>query len=76
MNLQHYVSNKLGREAKLRLFEQLHQDDETEMRRASGRMRCGLCCLLYREHPLDLAGLDDCGASWAVRLCDGDLVHL
>lgn len=29
-----YVSRKLAKEAKLRMFEQLHQDDETQIRRA------------------------------------------
>lgn len=73
---ENFVAQKLAKQAKMRLFEQLHQDDVTEVRRASGSMRCELCGLRYRQHSLDLRGLDDCGSSWAVRLCCGELVHL
>lgn len=65
----------LEREQRLRLFGQLHQNDDPEWRRASGSMLCPFCSLAYRyhlndeEHPLWGDGFDK-------RLCNGDVVHL
>lgn len=67
---------RLKREAVLRLFQQLHQnDDETAFRRASGSMRC-FCGLQYREHYLDIEHPGYDGEPCDNRLCDGDIVHL
>lgn len=46
-----YLETKLHREACMRLFQQLHQDDEPEWRRASGGGLCSLCGQEYRHHP-------------------------
>lgn len=71
----------LEREQRLRLFEQLHQSpDDLESanlwRRSSGYMRCTLCGLSYREHPLSLESFDQYGEPFDNRLCDGEVVHL
>lgn len=59
----------------LRLFQQLHQDDNPIWYRTSGNMTCRLCGLLYRQHPLDESHP---GFNYAFdrRLCDGTIVHL
>ncbi len=60
---------RLQRDAKLRLFQQMHQDYEPEWRRASGGCVCEICGLKYRDHFDDTDGFDK-------RLCNGDVVHL
>lgn len=58
-----------------RLFQQLHQDDDPNWRRANGSMYCYLCLLKYRQHPY----FDEqtCfGHPIDHRLCNGDIVHL
>lgn len=67
--MQQYVIAKLSTDAKLRLFQQLHQDTETDFYRASGSCLCELCGLEYRKHPLD----EELAVN---RLCNGELVHL
>ncbi len=63
------------REWKLRLFQQLHQNDDPDWHRSSGGILCELCGLPYRnhladeEHPFYGDGHDK-------RLCDGRVVHL
>lgn len=59
----------LARDAKLRLFQQLHQDDEPEWYRAAGACRCSFCGLEYREHLDSVDGFDK-------RLCNAEVVHL
>lgn len=58
-----------------RLFQQLHQDDQPNYRRASGRCRCIICGEEYRNHPYY-----DEHTYWGYpvdhRICDGDVVHL
>ena len=66
---QQYEQAKLVVDAKLRLFQQLHQDTETDFYRASGACLCELCGLEYRMHPLD----EELAVN---RLCNGELVHL
>ena len=65
----------MEREAKMRLFQQLHQDDDPEWYRANGSVKCGLCGVLYRCHPYSLEH-----PLWGEvvdhRLCNGDVVHL
>lgn len=68
-SLQQYVRAKLAVDAKLRLFQQLHQDTGTDFYRASGACLCELCGLEYRKHPLD----EELAVN---RLCNGELVHL
>jgi hypothetical protein len=64
-----YILNKLQRDSQLRLFPQLHQTCE-EGRRASGRMYCEYCGLLYSQHPIEEEyNIDH-------RLCNGSIVHL
>ena len=67
--LEMYIINRLRIYAKLRLFQQLHQDTETDFYRASGACLCELCGLEYRKHPLD----EELAVN---RLCNGELVHL
>lgn len=58
-----------------RLFQQLHQDDNPNRRRASGSVYCHLCLQQYRDHPL----FDEhtfLGHPIDHRLCNGDVVHL
>lgn len=62
----------LDREARLRLFQQLHQNDDPTWYRAAGGCRCELCGLTYHEHPIELETRTDIDH----RLCDGDVVHL
>lgn len=53
---------------RLRLFPQLHQSDD--WCRASGKMTCQYCGLLYSQHPIEeIYNIDH-------RLCDGSTVHL
>lgn len=69
------VQRLLGREARMRLFLPLHQDDEPEWRRASGGVICSLCGCEYRHHPY----FDErtyFGHPVDHRLCNGDVVHL
>ena len=51
-----WVSEKFKRESKMRLFEQLHQNDDPDMdemrRRPNGEMICRLCGVEYNFHPL------------------------
>lgn len=59
----------------LRLFQQMHQDDDPDWRRASGQMYCRICGHQYRDHPY----FDEqtfCGYPVDHRLCNGDVVHL
>lgn len=67
--LEKYIVTKLSTDAKLRLFQQLHQDTETDFYRASGACLCELCGLEYRKHPLD----EELAVN---RLCNGEFVHL
>jgi hypothetical protein len=76
---------RLEREQRLRLFQQLHQSPEHEVmvedftyRRASGKMKCFHCRLLYREHPHAEGGgmISQEGYPIDHRLCNGDIVHL
>lgn len=68
-SLQQYVQAKLTTDAKLRIFQQLHQDTETDFYRASGSCLCELCGLTYRLHPYD----EELAVN---RLCNGEFVHL
>jgi len=62
--------SSLEREVVLRLFQQMHQDDEDDWHRASGDMHCEHCGLLYRQHPVEeFFNIDH-------RLCNGVTVHL
>ncbi len=72
MNLKqiNYINRRLENEARLRLFQQLHQSEEDDWRRASGRMLCEYCGLMYRLHPVEEVYNTD------NRLCNGTLVHL
>jgi hypothetical protein len=70
------MSRILHREWRLRVFQQLHQDDVTESYRASGRMYCNLCGLQYREHYGDVTHPGYNGEASDNRLCDGRIVHL
>ena len=65
------MSKRLEREARLRLFQQMHQDDDQDnWRRASGQMYCVYCKLQYWMHPVEeIYNVDH-------RLCNGDIVHL
>lgn len=58
------------RDTVLRLFQQLHQDQDDDWHRASGSMLCPHCGLAYRFHPLNETTEDD------RRLCSGVTVHL
>jgi hypothetical protein len=58
------------RDQRLRLFQQLHQDDDPVWHRSNGHMKCGLCGLPYRDHPVEEEYNVD------HRLCDGRVVHL
>lgn len=53
-----------------RLFQQLHQDDDPIWHRANGNVKCELCDLEYRQHPMEEEYNVD------RRLCDGRIVHL
>lgn len=64
-----YFNKRFSAEAKLRLFQQLHQDTETDFYRASGSCLCELCGLEYRKHPYD----EELAVN---RLCNGEFVHL
>jgi len=70
-----YQQLRLWREAGMRLFLPLHQDDEPEWRRASGSMTCLMCGCKYRDHPYfdEQMGFGD---PIDHRLCNGDVVHL
>lgn len=73
--IKEYATSRLRREVSMRLFLPLHQDDEPNWRRASGRMLCHLCGHSYQEHPY----FDEptCyGEPIDHRLCNGDVVHL
>lgn len=82
--LERYVAARLEREARLRLFPQLHQDPNPEEAqaydrwyRAEGGARCGHCGLEYRHHPFsEDAGTREDGQPIDHRLCNGDVVHL
>lgn len=80
-----YVALRLEREARLRLFQQLHQGPDPEdaelygffLRRASGDVLCEHCGLEYRLHPYDEEGPVDCeGRPFHHRLCGGETAHL
>ena len=70
-----WAEQRIEREVRLRLFPQLHQDDDPVRYRASGDMVCALCGLTYRNHPLFIEYI-----FWSDpvdhRLCNGDVVHL
>ena len=67
--IEKYQQMMLQRDSALRLFQQLHQDDEPEWHRAGGGVTCILCGLKYREHYSNDEWDDK-------RLCDGRVVHL
>ncbi|MEN9338163.1 MAG: hypothetical protein RIQ41_477 [Candidatus Parcubacteria bacterium] len=74
---------QLLREWRLRLFQQLHQSPDSEdlepaglWRRANGYIRCRLCWLPYREHPVSEESVDWNGEAFDNRLCNGEVVHL
>lgn len=82
---ERYVAERLAREVRLRLFQQLHQGPESEdadryglfLRSASGDVRCEYCGLEYRLHPYDMQGpVDDDGRHINHRLCGGETAHL
>lgn len=73
--MNRYGIDRMAREVQMRLFQQLHQNDEPEWRRASGSMKCSLCRCEYRYHPLVDEQLGF-GEPIDHRLCDGDVVHL
>ena len=65
------------RDITLRLFQQLHQNDnEYNFRRSSGGCICFVCGLKYRDHYMDIEhpGYNDDAVDH--RLCNGDVVHL
>lgn len=66
-----YVLKIRDIDARLRMFPQLHQSDGiNDWRRASGKMTCQYCGLLYSQHPIEeIYNIDH-------RLCDGSIVHL
>jgi hypothetical protein len=66
--------NRLERENVLRLFEQLHQNDDAYWRRASGSMYCSICGLQYRHHPPDME-TPLVNEAYDNRLCNGTIVH-
>jgi len=73
--------DRLEREARMRLFQQLHQNDDPDLgerrRRPNGKMRCPLCCCQYREHPPFLEEYGwGYGGDYDPRLCTGEVVHL
>ncbi len=75
MEVSLYVALKLGRDARLRLFEQLHQDMEEDWHRAGGSVPCEHCGVEYRWHPInDTTKRED--GSGDHRLCNGMTVHL
>lgn len=58
------------RDDRLRLFQQMHQDDDPVWHRSNGSCICTLCGLEYRQHPQEeYINIDH-------RLCDGRIVHL
>lgn len=65
----------IRREQKLRLFQQLHQNDDVILYRSSGSVICPMCGLTYREHIRDEEhpGYE---YSMDIRLCNGEVVHL
>ena len=63
----------LEREQILRLFQQMHQDDDVWYR-ASGSMYCEICGLQYGYHPIDQTTYSD--INFDRRLCNGKTVHL
>lgn len=65
----------LERDARLRLFQQIHQNDNYEWYRAAGGCICRNCGLTYREHYDDLEHPLNSG-EYDKRLCNGDVVHL
>lgn len=79
-----YIAIRLEREARLRLFQQLHQGLDTEdadrlgfFFRASGNVLCPHCGLEYRIHPYDEEGpVNSEGRPFHHRLCGGETVHL
>ncbi len=70
-----YIENRVRKENTLRLFQQLHQNDDFIHRRASGSTLCVCCKLPYRDHPDDIEHLY-AHDSYDKRLCSGDVVHL
>ena len=80
-----YLALRLEREARLRLFQQLHQGLDPEdadrydffFRRANGSVLCEHCGLEYRVHPYDEEGPVNCdGRPCHHRLCGGETAHL
>ena len=76
---QRWMLRMREREARLRLFQPLHQLPDVEVcvrqgtwYRASGAQFCPYCKLEYREHPF----VEEWGNSDDKRLCSGDVVHL
>mgnify|MGYP001573054053 CR=1 FL=1 len=62
--------NAISRDQRLRLFQQLHQDDDPVWHRANGGVICQICGLQCRYHPVEE------GYNIDHRLCDGRVVHL
>lgn len=75
-----WVAEKLERESRMRLFQQLHQDDgpdKGEMRRRpNGELLCRLCGVAYDFHPLFEEERGGDNFQTDRRLCDGEVVHL
>ena len=69
------LDRRLQIEERLRLFSQLHQNDDPVWYRSAGGMYCSYCGLTYRQHfdNLEHPGFD---GSCDKRLCNGDIVHL
>lgn len=70
-----YITKRFEREARMRLFLQMHQDDDPDWRRASGGVLCSLCSCEYRRHPY-FDEQTSLGHPIDHRLCDGTVVHL
>lgn len=75
-----WVREKLERESRMRLFQQLHQNDDPDCgemrRRPNGEILCGLCGLEYNHHPLFEEERSSDSFQTDVRLCTGEVVHL
>ena len=73
---QSYINERLEREARLRLFLPIHQNDFSNWYRASGGSKCNLCGLEYRLHPYSEEFVNFLGEKEDHRICNGDIVHL
>ena len=59
----------------MRLFQQMHQDDDPEWYRAEGGCLCPVCRCEYRHHPYFDEQISY-GYPVDHRLCNGEVVHL